>query len=173
MKFWAKISFVVIVLAAALAAYFLVLKPLSVRAPTPEQSSEQSTTAPPANNPQTSSSAVNAPQQPAPTAALPPAEQNIITISYADQGFSPVSLSIKKGDAAKFVNQSSRPLWVGSDPHPAHTGYPETGGCINSAFDSCRVIQPGDSWSFTFTISGAWGYHNHLNPGEKGTVIVK
>lgn len=33
-------------------------------------------------------------------------------------------------------------------------------------------LKPGESYSFTFTKSGQWGYHSSLNPTTKGRVIV-
>lgn len=152
---------IVVVLGAGLGAYFLFQNP--AQAPTYQN---------PTNNPENAAPAVNAPQQPAST-AIPSVKPSTITVTYTDQGFSPTSVSIQKGDTVKFINQSSEPLRVGSDPHPIHNGYPTTGGCTNSTFDSCKGIQPGDSWSFTFDLVGTWGYHNHLDAREKGTVIVK
>lgn len=97
--------------------------------------------------------------------------QNIVT--YTDSGFSPSTLTIKKGTAAIFKNIASDDMRVASNPHPIHNGYPTEGGCVSSTFDSCSNIKPGISWSFTFDIVGTWRYHNHLNPSEGGTVVVQ
>lgn len=65
-------------------------------------------------------------------------------------------------------------MWTASNPHPAHTGYPEGGGCRASDFDECHGDAPGAQWSFTFNVAGTWGYHNHLDLSVGGgTVIVK
>lgn len=187
MKNWTKYSIVIAVAGIALAGYFLLKnssqpsessqsqQPYSKATQSPQNTNEPSATS---NPPTDSPSAVNPQQQPPPTspsASAPqqtPPKDNNFTVIYASQGFSPASLGIETGGIVKFVNQSSEPLWVGSDPHPVHTAYPTTGGCINSTFDSCKGIQPGESWSFTFGVKGTWGYHNHLNPGKKGKVIV-
>lgn len=96
-----------------------------------------------------------------------------VTVTYTDSGFSPSTVTIPKGGTVIFKNAASDAVRVASNPHPLHTGYPTTGGCVGSTFDSCSNIAPGSSWQFTFTFVGSWGYHNHLNPGEHGTVVVQ
>lgn len=99
------------------------------------------------------------------------AEEKVVT--YTDSGYSPTVLGVKAGDAIIFKNRSSQSMWTASAIHPAHREYPTTGGCIGSTFDACSGAQPGGSWQFKFDIKGAWKYHNHLNPGDTGTVIVE
>lgn len=94
-------------------------------------------------------------------------------MTYTDSGFSPSTLTIKKGDTATFTNTASDAMHVASNPHPVHNVYPTNGGCVGSTFDSCGNISPGRSWSFKFDIVGMWGYHNHLNPSEGGTIVVQ
>lgn len=106
-----------------------------------------------------------------PTAS--PVVPSSAAVTYTDSGFSPSIVTIQKGGTAVFKNTASDAVRVSSNPHPIHNGYPTTGGCAGSTFDSCSNIAPGGSWSFTFTFAGKWGYHNHLNPSEGGTVIVK
>ncbi|KKR70275.1 MAG: hypothetical protein UU13_C0009G0004 [Candidatus Nomurabacteria bacterium GW2011_GWB1_40_7] len=98
-------------------------------------------------------------------------QENIVT--YANGGFSPNSLMVKKGDIVTFKNQSSQSMWVASAMHPTHLTYPTVGGCIGSTFDACQGIQPGGSWSFKFDISGTWKYHNHLSPSDTGVIVVE
>ena len=94
-------------------------------------------------------------------------------VTYTDSGFSPQSVTITQGQTVRFQNAGTDNIRVGSDPHPLHNGYPTTGGCISSTFDSCSPITPGSSWSFTFGVKGTWGYHDHLHPSRTGTVIVQ
>lgn len=96
-----------------------------------------------------------------------------VTVTYTDSGYSPKSITVQAGTKVTFVNNSSGAMWTASDPHPVHTTYPVSGGCIKSAFDECKADQPGSSWSFTFDKVGTWGYHNHRSPTTKGTVIVE
>lgn len=99
-----------------------------------------------------------------------------VTVIYDDNGFSPQSVEIAKGSTVNFVNKSSMPIWVASDPHPEHTDYPE--------FDTPRVLgrmpQMGEDFSFTFDKVGTWKYHSHTASGDgtevgvhPGVIIVK
>lgn len=105
---------------------------------------------------------------------------NIIT--YADSGYSPKEITIKKGDTVVFKNESSRTLWPASAVHPAHTAYPGSSiqKCFDgdtendsSIFDACRDLGAGEEWSFTFNEVGSWGYHNHRRFSDTGKVIVE
>ena len=82
-------------------------------------------------------------------------------VVYTDSGFSPQTLTVKVGTTVTFRNESESQMWVGSDPHPLHTHHPD--------FD-----QLGDerTYSFTFTKTGNYHYHNHLDPSHVGTVMV-
>ncbi len=106
------------------------------------------------------------------TASSSPVSSNGI-ITYTDSGYSPSTITIKKGGTVTWKNKSSGGMWTASNPHPIHTGYPKSGGCINSAFDECKSGPSGAEWSFTFTYTGTWGYHNHLNPAHTGQIIVE
>lgn len=116
------------------------------------------------------------PQETTPTSETP-SSQNVVI--YTDSGYSPNTLSIKKGETVVFQNNSSQSMWTASALHPTHTVYSGTslsehcGSSNNTAFDACKGIQPGDSWSFTFNKVGSWKYHNHLNPSHTGTIIVE
>lgn len=120
---------------------------------------------------------------PAPEETQPPAVQNTApaatgtSVIYGPQGFSPASISVPVGTTVTFVNQGGDEMWVASDPHPTHQGYDGTTKSQHCAagysgpmpFDQCSA---GSSFSFTFTKTGTWGYHNHGNAADKGTVIV-
>jgi plastocyanin len=88
-----------------------------------------------------------------------------VQVLITSSGFSPSTLTIKAGDTVTFINKDSNPHWPASDPHPTHTNYP--------GFDALRPLKTGESYSFTFTKQGTWGYHDHLNPSLRGTIIVK
>lgn len=100
-------------------------------------------------------------------------EETTHVITYSDNGYEPKTITIKAGETVTFKNQSSLAMWPASAMHPTHRVYPTTGGCIGSTFDACRGVPPGESWAFTFDIRGSWKYHNHLNPGNTGTVVVE
>jgi len=88
---------------------------------------------------------------------------NVVKIE--DDGFNPQSLTVNAGDTVEFENKSSDDSWPASNVHPTHQLYP--------GFDAKKPLLPGDSYSFTFTKTGSWGYHNHLEPDVQGTIVVK
>lgn len=110
-------------------------------------------------------------QQIPPYPVLPVISERVVT--YAAAGFSPNTLTIKKGGKVIFKNEGSSPMRPASGIHPTHRLYPTTGGCIGSTFDACGAISPNQSWSFIFDIPGTWKYHDHLNPSKTGTIIVE
>ena len=106
-------------------------------------------------------------------------ESSETVVIYGDTGFSPSSVEIRAGETVKFINQSAGKMWVASAMHPTHTAYsgstlaqhcPDTD---NNDFDQCTASDSGTSWSFTFTKTGTWKYHEHTNPSRFGTIIVK
>lgn len=86
------------------------------------------------------------------------------TITYTDSGFSPASLTVKKGTTVTVKNNSSGNLEFSSDVHPVHSDNPE----LNTA-----SIGPGGSTTFTPNTTGTWGYHNHQKDSDRGTLIVQ
>ncbi|MDQ3018777.1 MAG: cupredoxin domain-containing protein [bacterium] len=92
-------------------------------------------------------------------------EPKTMTVTLGDSGYTPLTTTINEGDTVTFTNDSSGKMWTASGPHPAHTAYP--------GFDEKTAANHGESYSFTFTKPGTWSYHNHLNPAQKGTIIVE
>lgn len=97
-------------------------------------------------------------------------------VTYTANGFSPKTITISKSDTVTFV-ASGGTMWVASNNHPSHTLYSGTtreahctGGPSTTAFDQCGS---GGQYSFTFDKTGTWGYHDHLEASNTGTVIVK
>jgi plastocyanin len=86
------------------------------------------------------------------------------TITYTNDGFKPSSLTVKAGSKVTVKNDASGSLQFDSDPHPEHTEDPE----INIG-----LISPGSSQTITVTKTGSHGYHNHLNSGDTGMLIVE
>ncbi|MEM4296531.1 MAG: cupredoxin domain-containing protein [Candidatus Anstonellales archaeon] len=99
--------------------------------------------------------------------------ESINVINITSSGFIPDTIKIKKGQAVKFVNVDTNKHWPASDVHPTHNVYPEKGGCIGSKFDACKPLQKDESFIFVFNEIGTWDYHDHLNPGLKGKIIVE
>ena len=100
-----------------------------------------------------------------------------ISIEYTDaNGFTPESVTINTSDTVKFINKSSGKMWVGVDEHPTHTEYDGTTlreHCAtkpSASFDQCGA---GAEYSFTFTKTGSWEYHNHSRASMRGKISVK
>lgn len=98
-----------------------------------------------------------------PTSSSSSTKIETVTVILDKDGFSPASVTITPGSKVIFVNSSGTDAAVNSDPHPTHTNYPPL---------NLGPIDPGQSKSLTFDTPGTYGYHNHLNPSQRGTIIV-
>ncbi|HUQ85821.1 MAG TPA: hypothetical protein VM077_05850 [Candidatus Limnocylindrales bacterium] len=94
------------------------------------------------------------------------------TVVITDSGFSPSEVTILQGEKVIWVNKGKRPHWPASDAHPAHSDYPEPGGCLGSKLDSCRGLKTDEKYEFVFNKTGTWGIHDHLYHGKIMTVNV-
>ncbi len=111
---------------------------------------------------------------PSPTpSATPTPFQQSNTVTYTDSGYSPATITVKKGQIVTWKNNSSKQMRTASAIHPIHSVYPTTGGCLGSTFDACTGISSGGTWSFKFDIVGTWKYHNHMNSSHTGTIVVE
>lgn len=86
-------------------------------------------------------------------------------IKYTDNGFDPKTITVKAGSPVTFVNESSKQMWVASNPHPVHTDL--------TGFDMKKGVAQGGTYTFTFTKAGNWGFHDHLNPSDTGVVVAE
>ncbi|MES2931585.1 MAG: hypothetical protein V4682_02700 [Patescibacteria group bacterium] len=102
-------------------------------------------------------------------------------ITLTENGFSPASVTVARGETVRFINDSSRGMWVGADEHPTHTEYDGTSTrehCANgmntgTSFDQCASVNKGDFWDYMFEKTGTFGFHNHVGASNTGTVIVR
>jgi|SRR3989344_869731 len=97
-----------------------------------------------------------------------------VIVSYGQEGYSPASVTVKKGQAVRFINESENATWPASAIHPTHGVYPQKSAadCLGSSFDACRGLVPGEAWEFTFNSVGSWRYHDHMHAQHTGTIIV-
>lgn len=86
------------------------------------------------------------------------------TIVYDGNGFSPSTLTVKAGTKVTIKNTSSEALQMDSNPHPVHTDDTDL---------NVGAVDPGGSQAFTVTKTGTFGYHNHLDPSQQGTIIIQ
>ncbi len=112
------------------------------------------------------------------TASTTPENPMSATVAHDSNGFSPDTVTVAIGATVTWANSGTGQMWVATNAHPTHTDYDETSRTAHctagytgpTPFDECRG---GDSYSFTFTKAGTFGYHNHLNPNETGAIIVQ
>jgi hypothetical protein len=87
-------------------------------------------------------------------------------------------VTIQKGQSVTWVDDTSGPMWVASASHPTHTAYDgttEATHCSGSytgptPFDQC---QGGSTYTFVFSKTGSFDFHNHLAAQFEGTVVVQ
>lgn len=90
-------------------------------------------------------------------------QETAATITATNDGFTPNSVTIKKEQSIKVVNNSSSPIEFSSADHPTHLQDPEL---------NMSELQPGESGTITVTNVGTHGYHDHQNPNHTGKIIV-
>ncbi len=87
------------------------------------------------------------------------------TVVYGDNGFAPKAMTVGVGTTVTWKNTGNRTMWVVSAVHPTHQELP--------GFDQLTATGNGTTYSYTFTKVGTWRYHNHVSPGDTGTVVVE
>lgn len=94
------------------------------------------------------------------------------TVVLSNNGFSPETVTIKKGSTIIWKIEGKGEHWPASNFHPTHEEYPGASGCIGSKLDACRGLKEGESFKFTFDKTGTWGIHDHNYPAYTMTVKV-
>lgn len=101
---------------------------------------------------------------PTPIQGVAPLPQ-INSVALTKNGFSPEKITIKKGTAVKWINNSgTNNASVNSDDYPTNTRFPEL---------NLGKINEGSAVAHIFTNTGTYTYHNEFNPKQKGTVVVE
>ena len=135
---------------------------LSRRSPVDESQSEvlEPTPIPVSEELATSPSGSSAGRSPAASPVSAEATMVLMTAS----GFSPAKATATAGSTVTFTNNDTESHQVSSNPHPVHTSFPPLNG---------PVLQPGESFTVTFSKAGTHQYHDHLNPADTGTIVVE
>ncbi|MEU1804252.1 cupredoxin family copper-binding protein [Streptomyces sp. NPDC019937] len=84
------------------------------------------------------------------------ATHRVVMKGYA---FGPRTLTITAGDTVTWVNQDTAPHDVKTTSGPAAIHSP--------------MLDKGQTWSFTFTAAGSYGYLCTVHPGMTGSLVVK
>lgn len=85
-------------------------------------------------------------------------------VHLTENGYEPKELTIALYDTVAFSSDRGFPHWPASNFHPAHNQYP--------AFDPRTPVPSDETWSFQFTQTGVWEFHDHLNSTHQGTITV-
>ncbi len=99
----------------------------------------------------------------APVVASTPTPEAII--EYTDGMFNSAAPAVLPGTPVTFVNKGAKEVWPASGVHPAHL--------ICPGFDALTGLKSGETYSYTFDKPAECPFHNHLAPGERGSVEVK
>lgn len=101
---------------------------------------------------------------PGPSVAAVNPNEEIATVVLGPSGFAPATLTIKAGTRVTWINKSGTSAILASNNHPTHTLYPPL---------NLGEFGDGSSVQLVFDKPGTYGYHNHLNPDEGGTIVVQ
>jgi plastocyanin len=106
-------------------------------------------------------------------------EAAVAMVQMTDQfRFSPADLTIAAGQTVTWINDSAMPHTATDDPeqNPVASAHPEYAQLPDGAepWDS-GVLQPGESFSYTFTAPGTYHYFclPHVLSGMVGTITVE
>jgi plastocyanin len=91
-------------------------------------------------------------------------EQLPPTIIFSESGFTPENLTVEPGTTVTIVNNSPRNIDFASDDHPTHLLNPE----LNAG-----IILSGEMTEIIVNTTGSWGYHDHLDATQTGTITVE
>ncbi len=79
-------------------------------------------------------------------------------------GFSPAAVTLNPGAVVTWVVLDGSLPFIASNPHPSHTDQPGL---------QSGTLHMGETFSYTYTTVGVWGYHNHNAPSQTGTVTIQ
>lgn len=97
------------------------------------------------------------------TPVAPPTAEAVI--EYTEGVFNPSTLRVLTGTKVTFVNKGTKAVWPASGRHPTHE--------ICPGFDALKTLKNGETYSYMFDKPAECPFHNHVAPGEKGSIEVK
>ncbi len=156
-----------IVVAVLLVGFLILRSPQTATVPTETDSIEEEGSSIGQLEVEVPTPVVTVVASPAPSSSptTAPAGATGTLVTFTDTGITPSTLTVPVNTTVTFTNNGQGTHWPASDPHPTHTGLP--------GFDADKALSTGESYSFTFTTKGTWGFHDHLNPRLKGSIIVQ
>jgi len=100
------------------------------------------------------------------TAAAVETKETGIVVSYTNDGFRPIVLTVTQGTSVLFRNDSNRALRITSDT------YENLSKISYRGFEQSRSIKKGETFNFTFNDKGIWAYKNLNEPAHVGIIVV-
>lgn len=91
-------------------------------------------------------------------------ESEPVTVTLDETGFSPKDVTVEAGTRIIWINKSAKDATVSSADHPTHQLYTRL---------NLGEFGSGSSVQLVFDEAGTYGYHNHLNASQTGTVTVE
>lgn len=98
------------------------------------------------------------------TPAVMEANKQVVNVILGDSAFVPKDIIVKAGTRVIWINKSGKAATVSSDDHPTHRLYP---------FLNLGEFPNSSSLQVVFDKAGKYGYHNHNNASEIGTVTIE
>jgi plastocyanin len=91
-----------------------------------------------------------------------PARVAVVRITKA--GFVPSTLSVKRGTKVTWTNTDGNLHQVASNPFPKDTGLVSL---------KSEILNNDQTYTYTATTTGTFGYHDQLAPTINGTIVVQ
>jgi plastocyanin len=79
-------------------------------------------------------------------------------------GFTPANHTLAPGSTVTWIAVDDTRPFVASNPHPIHTDQPGL---------QSGTMRMGETFSYTFTNAGSWGYHDHNSSSNGGVITIK
>lgn len=150
-----KVAIVLIVIVLIVLGAWLVLGRSGSNQVSPTPTIQLSPSETPSVSP-TASSAANATSTPKATATPTTKTSASVSVSIKNFAFNPSTITVHKGTKVTWTNNDS-------------VGHTVTG---NNGGPASQLINPGQSYSYTFNTVGSFPYHCGVHPSMLGTVQV-
>jgi len=97
-------------------------------------------------------------------AATTPSVIETTQVKIQSNGFEPESIMVLSGQTVTFINLDRDPVSIASDPYPENSDLPDL---------YSKPIYKNETYQYTFSRPGKFGYHLQENPSVRGKVVVK
>lgn len=91
-------------------------------------------------------------------------QQQVLEVSISKDGFTPGTVEVKKGAKIRWINNDQTTHQLQANPHPTGESLPGL---------RSEILNNEQIYEYTADTTGAFGYHDQLNPTINGTIEVK